>query len=130
MDEKYDNFVKIETTALPMRMINSVLKMCLISSVMQYFMGSEQFCQLIIDLIDETQNCVDEKYDNFVKIVHDEMKEKLTPLSKGGDENVHHINHIGQMNYLGCGNLLMIRKTFIPDTRGQDGKKTDRGAST
>ncbi len=27
---------------------------------------------------------MDEKYDNFVKIVHDEMKDKLTPLSKGG----------------------------------------------
>ena len=53
-------------------------------------MRSEQFCQLIIDLIDEinvcreTQNCVDEKYTDFVKIVHDEMNEKLTPLSKGG----------------------------------------------
>ena len=27
---------------------------------------------------------MDEKYSSFVRIVHDEMNEKLTPLSKGG----------------------------------------------
>ncbi len=54
------------------------------------FMNSEQFCQLIIDLIDEinvgleSQDCVDEMYNKLVKAVQDEMGEKLTPLSKGG----------------------------------------------
>ncbi len=38
----------------------------------------------VINVSRESQACVDEMYDKFVKTVHDEMSSKLTPLIGGG----------------------------------------------
>ncbi len=54
------------------------------------FMNSEQVCNVLLNLIDvintsrENQNCVDEMYDNLLDVIHNEMKERLSPLSSNG----------------------------------------------
>ncbi len=54
------------------------------------FMNSEQVRNVLLQLIDEinitreNQSCVDEMYSKVVNVIHAEMKDKLSPLSKSG----------------------------------------------
>ena len=61
-----------------------------VRSLPEDFMKSEHLRQIVSNLIDEinvsreTQQCVDVMYENLIKVVHNEMKDKLVPLSTGG----------------------------------------------
>ena len=54
------------------------------------FMTSEPICEILSQLIDqinlsrETQRCVDEKYELLLSVIKDEMRDKLSPVSKSG----------------------------------------------
>ncbi len=78
-------------------------------------MNSESLCQVITDLIDEvnicmeTQSSVDKMYDKLLKVLHNEMQDKLTPIAKGGKRKNTSYNVIGTMTFQICGKLPIKR---------------------
>ena len=82
-------------------------------------MKSEHLCQIVSDLMDEinvsreSQISVDNMYNCLIHVIHDEMQDKLVPLSIGGKQRTLRISHTGIMNYQIYGRLHMIKNYYI-----------------